>query len=190
MTLGAGNAYTFNTGTGEFTGNLAAGDPILWMQFFNQNAGTTSERNVYIGAMSHIVATSGERTVTANGSVTRTGASGAYGEWLGEETPSNASLLDYGVGGASAPGQAGEPMQVSRDETHLLMTAVVRTGDEAVVVSAEATSDLGGTWSSAGVEMVDAANQANLPAGCVRKVVRVPMDGDRKFVRFKVVHTP
>ena len=190
VTLGAGNAYTFNTGTGEFTGNLAAGDPILWMQFFNQNAGTTSERNVYIGAMSHIVATSGERTVTANGSVTRTGASGAYGEWLGEETPSNASLLDYGVGGASAPGQAGEPMQVSRDETHLLMTAVVRTGDEAVVVSAEATSDLGGTWSSAGVEMVDAANQANLPAGCVRKVVRVPMDGDRKFVRFKVVHTP
>ena len=81
-------------------------------------------------------------------------------------------------------------MQVSRNETHLLMTAVVRTGDEAVVVSAEATSDLGGTWSSAGIEMVDAASQANLPAGCVRKVVRVPMDGDRKFGRFKVVHTP
>jgi hypothetical protein len=99
-------------------------------------------------------------------------------------------LLDYAVGGATAPGEAGEPMQVSRSETHLLMTSVVRTGDAAVVVSAEATSNLGGTWSSTGVEMVDDEDQTKLPAGCVRKVVRVPMDGDRKFVRFKVVHTP
>ncbi len=190
MTLGAGSAYTFNTGTGEITGNLATGDPIAWVEFFNQNAGSNTERNVYIGTMSHTVATTGERTVTTSAGVTRTGTSGGYGEWLGEETPSDATLLDYAVGGSAVPGEAGEPMRVSRDETHLLMTAVVRTGDGAVVVSPEAASDLGGTWSPAGVVMADDTDQTNVPTGCVRKVVRVPLEGDRKFVRFKVVHTP
>ena len=58
-----------------------------------------------------------------------------------------------------------------------------RTFVLAVVVSAEATSGLG-TWSAVG--MVDAEDQTDLPAGCVRKVVSLPLDGDRKFVRFKV----
>jgi hypothetical protein len=190
LALGADNAYTLTTGSGELAGNLAVGDPISWVQFFNGNAGPGTDRNVYVGAMSHTVATAEERTVTASASVTRIAPEGGYGDWLGAETPSDQMLLDYAVGGAGAPGQAGEAMQISRDETHVLMTAVVRTGDSAVVVTAEAASDLGGTWSSTGVEMVDADDQTNLPAGCVRKVVRVPMDSDRKFVRFKVVHTP
>jgi hypothetical protein len=76
MTLGASNAYTFNTGGGEFSGNLAAGSPIAWVQFFNQNAGSNTERNVYVGAMSHTVATTGERTVTTSAGVTRSDEGG------------------------------------------------------------------------------------------------------------------
>jgi hypothetical protein len=188
LTLGSGNAYTLTTGSGEITGNLVAGDPMAWVQFYNNNAGPDTERNVYVGAMAHTVATTGERTVTASGGVTRTGSS-AYGDWLGEEPASDEALLDYAVGGASAPGQTGEPVVISRDETHLLMTVPVRTGDGAVVVEAEAAADLDGTWSGTNVEMVDAADQSNLPEGCVRKVVRVPLDSDRKFVRFKVTYT-
>jgi hypothetical protein len=48
---------------------------------------------------------------------------------------------------------------------HLLMTAVVRTGDAALVVAAEAAGDLDGTWSSQGVEMVDDSSQNDVPAG-------------------------
>ena len=190
LTLGAGDAYTFNTGAGELTGTLAAGEPVAWVQFFNQNAGPNTERNVYVGAMSHTVATTDEQVITTSASVSRIAPDGGYGQWLGEATPSEDTLLDYAVGGADAPGQPGEPMEISRTATHLLMTAVVRTADGAVVVSAEAAADPGGTWSSTGVEMAEAADQTGLPAGCVRKVVRVPLEGDRKFVRFKVVHTP
>jgi hypothetical protein len=190
LTLGAGNTYTFNTGAGEFSGTLAAGDPIAWVQFFNQNAGPNTERNVYVGAMSHTVATTGERTVTTTATITRNPPDGPYGDWLGGASASDQTLLDYAVGGGSGPGEEGEPMDISRDETHLLMTAVVRTGDPSVVVGVEAASDLLGTWLDEGIEMVDADDQTNLPAGCVRKVIRVPMDSDRKFVRFKVTHTP
>jgi hypothetical protein len=76
LTLGAGNAYTLTTGSGEITGNLVTGGPIAWMQFYNSNAGPDTARNVYVGAMTHTVATTGERTVTASGSVTRTGGGG------------------------------------------------------------------------------------------------------------------
>jgi hypothetical protein len=193
LTLGDGNAYTFTTGSGEFSGNLVSGGPIAWVEYFNSNAGNDTERNVYVGAMSHTVATTGDQTVEAEASVTRTVGGGApadFDEWRGEEPATGDLLLDYAIGGAGAPDEAGEPVQVARDGTHLLMTAIVRTGDSAVVVEAEAAADLNSSWSPEGVEMVDADDQTGLPAGCVRKVVRVPADGDRRFVRFRVVHTP
>jgi len=75
LTLGEGNAYTFTTGSGEFSGNLVAGEPIAWVEFFNNNAGLTTDRDVYVGAMSHTVATTGEQTITEVASVTRSGGS-------------------------------------------------------------------------------------------------------------------
>jgi hypothetical protein len=142
--------------------------------------------------MSHTVVTAGDQTVEAVASVTRTAGGGPadFDEWRGGEPATDGLLLDYALGGAVAPGETGEPMQVSRDETHLIMTAVVRTADSALVVAAEATGNLDGQWSSENVEMVDDPNQDDLPAGCVRKIVRVPLEGDRKFVRFRVTHTP
>jgi hypothetical protein len=76
LTLGAGNAYTLATGSGEITGNLVTGGAIAWVQFYNNNAGPDTARNLYVGAMTHTVATTGERTVTASGSVTRTAGGG------------------------------------------------------------------------------------------------------------------
>ena len=71
LMLGASNAYTFKTGTGEFTGNLKGTNPIAWMEFFNNNAGTNTERNVYLGALTHNVATTTNQVVTTNTLVIR-----------------------------------------------------------------------------------------------------------------------
>jgi hypothetical protein len=75
LSLGSGTAYTLNTGAGVFTGNLASSEPITWMEFFNNNAGLTPDRNLYIGAMTHTVATTGNQTITENRTITRIPAS-------------------------------------------------------------------------------------------------------------------
>lgn len=187
LNLTSADAYVLDTPAGPVSGTLAPGTAIARLVVENNNAGSGSNKDVFFGQVTHTRVIVDADTITQSTSITRTPVGGGYGEWLGEETPSDDTLLDYAVGGAAAPGQGGEPMRVSRNETHLLVTVVVRTGDEAVVVSAEATSDLG-AWSA--VDMVDAEDQTDLPAGCVRKVVSLPLDGDRKFVRFKVTHTP
>ena len=71
LSLGAGNAYTLNTSSGVVTGNLSAGDPITWIEFFNNNAGVDTPYNLYIGAMTHTVGTTGNQTITQNSSITR-----------------------------------------------------------------------------------------------------------------------
>jgi hypothetical protein len=71
LILSSGGAYSFQAGGASITGNLAAGDAITRLVFFNNNAGPESARNLYIGAMSHIVA-SESQTVTANASIVRT----------------------------------------------------------------------------------------------------------------------
>ncbi|MBU6181306.1 MAG: hypothetical protein KGR46_00645 [Verrucomicrobia bacterium] len=71
LSLGTGNAYTLNTSSGIVTGNLTAGDPITWIEFFNNNSGPDTPYNLYIGAMTHTVATTGNQTITQNSSITR-----------------------------------------------------------------------------------------------------------------------
>jgi len=192
VTLNSSNAYTLSTGGTNITGTLAAaGGAISRLVVENKNAGLDTERNLYLGAMTHTRLLGEAGTVSATAPVLTLGGGPAdFDEWRGDEPATDDLLLDYAIGGASAPGGTGEPAQVSRDGTHLLMTAVVRTGDSALVVAAEATGDLDGVWSPEGIEMTDHADQSGLPAGCVRKVVRVPLEGDRRFVRFRVTHTP
>ena len=184
------DTYVLDTPAGPVSGTLAAGDAIARLVVENNNAGSGPTRDQFFGEITHTRMVTDADTVTRSTTITRTAAGGGYGDWLGAETPSDEMLLDYAIGGATGPGQAGEPMQVTHDETHLLLTAVVRTGDSALVVEAEATDDLNGQWSSEGIQMVDDENQDELPSGCVRKVVRVPLEGDRQFVRFRVTHTP
>jgi hypothetical protein len=73
VTLGLLNSggYSLNTGSQSFTGNLAAGEAIAWVEFFNNNAGPDTPFNLYIGAMSHIIAPLGNEVVTANTTITR-----------------------------------------------------------------------------------------------------------------------
>jgi PKD repeat protein len=93
MTLGAGSSYSFQAGGTTVTGNLASGDAIARMVFFNDNAGPESARDLYIGAMTHVVG-SESRTVTANTSIVRT-----VSETFTDGIP-DAWWAQYGITGA------------------------------------------------------------------------------------------
>jgi len=71
LSLGTGNSYNFSTGGSVLTGNLTTGDPITWLEFFNRNAGPDTPYNLYIGAMTHTIATTGNQTISSNSSITR-----------------------------------------------------------------------------------------------------------------------
>lgn len=192
LALGAGNSYIFSTGAGEVTGNLAAGEPIAWVEFFNQNAGPDAERNVYVGELSHTVATTGELAVTASADVNRSPPAGAYADWLGQAPPSNTMLLKYAVGGSMSPSEVGVPMRSSRDGGNgdFVLTAVVRD-DPAVMVVGKTAGDLvAGGWSTNGVTIVEPADQSAAPQGCKIVEYRVPADGTRRFLRLEVAYAP
>ena len=97
-------------------------------------------------------------------------------------------LLSYGVGGASAPGQAGESTSLALTSGVLRLTAVVRTNDPAVTVSAQTSSNLY-TWSDLASNRfgLPAANTNGVPAGCQRRVFETPIQGEtRKFLKLNV----
>jgi hypothetical protein len=70
LTLGEDSAFVFSTDSSEFSGTLAEGGPISWVEFFNNNAGEGPDFDVFIGTMSHIVATTVDSTITGNTTVT------------------------------------------------------------------------------------------------------------------------
>jgi hypothetical protein len=65
--LTASNAYRFTAGTNVQIGALAAGGPIAQLVVSNSNAGTNTERNLYLGAISltSLLNSSGMVTTTA-----------------------------------------------------------------------------------------------------------------------------
>ncbi|MFM8885883.1 MAG: beta strand repeat-containing protein, partial [Chthoniobacterales bacterium] len=52
LTMTASNSYSLNTGASVLTGTLGAGGPITQLVTYNNNAGTGTERNFYVGGMS------------------------------------------------------------------------------------------------------------------------------------------
>ena len=99
-------------------------------------------------------------------------------------------LLKYALG-ATSPGGTVQAPATSSTATTLSLTAVVRTDDSNLSVTAETTTDLSasGSWTTAGVTETLAADQTNLPAGCVRKVFTVSTVGAaKKFLRLKATN--
>jgi hypothetical protein len=69
VTLGAGNAYTFADGTRELTGTLAsAGGAIARLIIENKSAGPDTDRNLYIGAITHTRQISDSGTISSTAS--------------------------------------------------------------------------------------------------------------------------
>ena len=101
-------------------------------------------------------------------------------------------LLDYGVGGATAPGQAGEASSLSLTSGVLRLTAVVRTNDPAVTVWAQTSTNLLSptAWIDLGTNRLGtpSTNTNGVPAGCQRRVFEAPVHGEtRKFLKLNVI---
>lgn len=100
-------------------------------------------------------------------------------------------LMKYAFG-ANGPSDTVQVPVTSATATELKLTAVVRTNDSNLTVSAETNTDLAvsGSWTGTGITEALAADQTNLPAGCVRKVYSVTITGAaKKFLRIKAVST-
>jgi hypothetical protein len=79
--LTASNAYRFTAGTNVLTGTLAAGGPIAQLVVSNSSAGTNTDRNLYLGAISLTSLLNSSGTVTTNAPVV-TRASGGTTDGL------------------------------------------------------------------------------------------------------------
>jgi arabinan endo-1,5-alpha-L-arabinosidase len=112
-----------------------------------------------------------------------------FNYWAGTNTTMTPELLlSYGVGGASAPGQAGESTSLALTSGVLRLTAVVRTNDPAVTVSAQTSTNLS-SWADLATNRfgVAATNTNGVPSGCQRRVFEAPIQGEtRKFLKLNV----
>lgn len=113
-------------------------------------------------------------------------------EWLQGEEVSPAALEIYAIGGASSPSAGdGQMPSTGLGNGLLVLEAVVRTGDPALMVMAESSGNLAaGVWSGQGIVVKGAAEgvpQDGVPAGCERRRFNVPATGDARFLRLQVV---
>lgn len=100
-------------------------------------------------------------------------------------------LMRYAFG-ANGPSDTVQAPVTSATATELKLTAVVRTDDANLTVTAETNTDLAvpGSWTGTGITESLAADQTNLPAGCVRRVYSVSITGAaKKFLRIKASST-
>jgi endonuclease I len=123
--------------------------------------------------------------------------SSSYGEWSGEpgsgSPPSSSELLSaYAVGGAPSPSAAGEAPFTEIDGTgqHLVHSAVVRTDDPDLAVTARAVFDLADFGGPAEVVVSGerAADQTGVPVGHEHRLFRVPIGPNdaKKFLRLHI----
>ncbi|MCU0791954.1 MAG: DUF5011 domain-containing protein [Opitutaceae bacterium] len=96
-----------------------------------------------------------------------------------------APLMKYALGATSPSASVQAPVITSTAST-LSLTAIVRTDDPSLSVTAQTNTDLAsaGSWTTTGVSSSLAADQTNVPAGCVRRVYSVSLTGQTKrFLR-------
>jgi autotransporter-associated beta strand protein len=101
-------------------------------------------------------------------------------------------LLGYGIGGATAPGQAGEASSLSMTSGVLRLTAVVRTNDPGVTVWAQTSTNLLSptAWIDLATNRLGtpSTNTNGVPAGWQRRVFEAPIQGEAMmFMKLKVI---
>jgi hypothetical protein len=98
-------------------------------------------------------------------------------------------LMKYAFG-ASNPGDTIQRPVTATTTSVLSLTAIVRTNDPGLTVTAESSTDLANpaAWTAANVTVTADSNTSNVPAGCVRNIYSVSIVGAaRMFLRIKAV---
>ena len=112
--------------------------------------------------------------------------------WSGNEAVTSDLVSRYAFGALSKT-SAPEKMTSNITSTTLSLTAVVRTDDPKLVITAKSVSSLSGTWSATDpvISVVHAADQTGLGTGLVRKVYSVERGIDSKrFLKLEAVYAP
>jgi hyaluronate lyase len=114
-----------------------------------------------------------------------------FASWSGNASVTSDLVSRYAFGAVSKS-SAPEKMTSSITATTLSLTAVVRTDDSKLVITPKSASTLG-TWSATDpvISVANAADQAGLGTGLVRKVYSVDRGIDSKrFLKLEAVYTP
>jgi hypothetical protein len=114
-----------------------------------------------------------------------------FASWSGNVAVTYDLVSRYAFGAVSKT-SAPEKITSSITATTLSLTAVVRTDDSKLVITPKSASTLG-TWSATDpvISVVNAADQAGLGTGLVRKVYSVERGIDSKrFLKLEAVYTP
>ena len=147
------------------------------------NIGTSSQSVVFTPTDSSYNSVISSVMVTVLGQMTPD-------EWLAGTgmTLTSELLLKYAVGGAISPTAASENASGVVDDYRLSLTAVVRIGDQNLIVVGEAGLDLVGL-SSDNVVMVPSPDQTNLPNGFQRQEFSVDISNSptRQFMRLRII---
>jgi hypothetical protein len=198
LSLGAGNAYTFNTSGGSFSGNLAAGDPITWIEFFNNNAGPDTARNLYIGAMTHTVATTGNQTITQNSTITQvadTNTDGLPNTWWSQYNLTNSARVadaDHDKDGFTNAQEHALGTDPTSAASRFMAHTPERTGNNVTInwpavsgktYRVQAKSDLTSPWVDVG-----SAFTANSTNGT--QTIPIPEGASKQFYRIRLVTEP
>jgi hypothetical protein len=115
-----------------------------------------------------------------------------FASWSGNASVTSDLVSRYAFGAVSKS-SAPEKMTSSIMDAKLSLTAVVRTDDSKLVITPKSVSSLSGTWSATDpvISVVNAADQAGLGTGLVRKVYSVERGIDSKrFLKLEAVYTP
>ncbi|MBU6181307.1 MAG: DUF1939 domain-containing protein [Verrucomicrobia bacterium] len=100
------------------------------------------------------------------------------------------AFVEYALGGSSSANDASRLPQMTRNGTSVQLTAVVRDDDPSLTITAQSTTNLGGTWTT-GIQGTNDPNQNGVAAGFKRKVFTFDATTNpRAFMRIHIQGTP
>ncbi|NBT89507.1 MAG: hypothetical protein EBT50_01570 [Verrucomicrobia bacterium] len=200
LTLTSSNAYSLSTGSSVITGMLGAGDPITQLVVYNNNAGTGTERNFYVGEMSFSEqpTMTGVTTLSAPSIVLQPVTAGipntwwdGYGIASADRTVTadpdgdgwtNAQEFSFGLNPSSA---GGKTVEVNPSNPNKIVFLQRSSGASYVVQSA---TDLGSGFNGT-VTATAASDQSGVPEGYTRYEATFP-SGSRGFLRVEATLSP
>jgi hypothetical protein len=196
INLSGASGYTLSDGTRNLSGTLAsAGGVISRLVVENKNAGSNTERNLYIGSMTHTRQLSDAGTITATASVlsysgTTDGIDNSWWDLYGIEEGNRVAILDPDGDGFTHLQEYALGTNPMDSSSTFKVQTIERTGNSLII-----------TWSSVSEKkyQVQTATQLNpsswqdvgevltANSGLSTKTVTVPADASAYFVRVNLV---
>lgn len=115
-----------------------------------------------------------------------------FANWSGNSAVTSDLVYKYAFGSPNKD-SAAAAMSSEVTATQLSLTAVVRTDDNKLTITAKSATNLNGPWDSVVPEIIvaNASNQADLGTGLVRKIFTILRGGENKrFLKLEATYTP